>query len=211
MKIDKERLTPTNAPLVGFGGTRVFSLGAITLAMRVGDYPWQITREVMFLMVDCSSTYNAILGRPTFNSWKAVTSTYHLMIKFPMDYGVGELRGNQVAARECYIAMIEMEDQQQTMCIREQRVIAEPVEELEKVNLDDARPKRMIRIGTLASWSVRQALTTFLKANQDVFTWSHKDMPGIDPSIMVHKLNVSSSFLPVDKRNEYFLKNGIRP
>ena len=78
------------------------------------------------------------------------------------------------------------------MCIREQRVIAEPVEELEKVNLDDARPKRMIRIGTLASWSVRQALTTFLKANQDVFTWSHKDMPGIDPLIMVHKLNVSS-------------------
>ena len=80
------------------------------------------------------------------------------------------------------------------MCIREQRVIAEPVEELEKVNLDDARPKRMIRIGTLASWSVSQALTTFLKANQDVFTWSHKDMPGIDPSIMVHKLNVSSTF-----------------
>ena len=111
MKIDKERLTPTNAPLVGFGGTRVFSLGAITLAMRVGDYPWQITREVMFLMVDCSSTYNAILGRPTFNSWKAVTSTYHLMIKFPMDYVVGELRGNQVVARECYIAMIEMKDQ----------------------------------------------------------------------------------------------------
>ena len=75
------------------------------------DYPWQITREVMFLVVDCSSTYNAILRRPILNSWKAVTSTYHLMIKFPMDYGVGELRGNQVAVRECYIAMIEMEDQ----------------------------------------------------------------------------------------------------
>ena len=63
------------------------------------------------------------------------------MIKFPTDYGVGELRGNQVVARECYIAMIEIEDQQQTMCIREQRAIAEPVEELEVVNLDDARPK----------------------------------------------------------------------
>ena len=70
-----------------------------------------------------------------------VTSTYHLMIKFPTDYGVGELRGNQVAGRECYIAMIEIEDQQQMMCIREQRVIAELVEELEEVNLDDARPK----------------------------------------------------------------------
>ena len=120
MKIDRERLTLTNAPLVGFGGTRVFPLGAITLAVRAGDYPRQITREVTFLVVDCSSAYNAILRRPTLNSWKAVTSTYHLMIKFPTDYGVGELQENQVAAWECYIAMIEMEDQQQTMCIREE-------------------------------------------------------------------------------------------
>ena len=61
-------------------------------------------------MVDCSSTYNAILGRPTLKSWKAITSTYHLIIKFPTDYGVRELRGNQVTARECYIAMMEMDD-----------------------------------------------------------------------------------------------------
>ena len=70
-----------NAPLVSFGGTRVLPLGAITLSVVVGDYPQQI-----------------------------VTSTYHLMIKFPTDYGVGELRGNQVAAHECYVAMMEMDD-----------------------------------------------------------------------------------------------------
>ena len=91
MRIDKEWLTPTNAPLVGFEGTKVFPLGAITLAVAAGDYPQQITREVTFLVVDCSSAYNAILERPTLNSWKAVTSTYHLMIKFQTDYGVGEL------------------------------------------------------------------------------------------------------------------------
>ena len=55
------------------------------------------------------------------------------------------------------------------MCIREQRAIAEPVEELEEVNLDGAQPERMSKIGTLASWSVRQVLMTFLKVNQDVF------------------------------------------
>ena len=70
-----------------------------------------------------------------------------------------------MVARECYISMIEMEDQQQTMCIGEQRALAEPVEELEEVNLDDARPERTTRIGILASWSVCQALTTFLKDN----------------------------------------------
>ena len=61
-------------------------------------------------MVDFSSAYNAILGQPTLILWKAVTSTYHLMIKFPTDYGVGELCGNQMAVRECYVAMMEMDD-----------------------------------------------------------------------------------------------------
>ena len=98
MGIDRERLIPTNAPLVGFGGTRVFPLGAVTLSVVVSDYPQQITKDVTFLVVDYSSAYNAILKQPTLNSWKTVTSTYYLMIKFPTDYGVGELRGNQVHA-----------------------------------------------------------------------------------------------------------------
>ena len=68
-----------------------------------------------FLVVNCLSAYNAILGRSTLNSWKVVTSTYHLMIKFPTDYSVGELRGNQVAVRECYVAIMEMDDHFQAM------------------------------------------------------------------------------------------------
>ena len=117
MRIEKERLIPTNTPLVGFGGTKVYPLGAVTLLVTVGDYPQLITKDITFLVVDCSSAYNAILGRPTLNSQKAVTSTYHLMIKFPTEYGVGEVRGDQMAARECYIAILEMDDHQQTMCI----------------------------------------------------------------------------------------------
>ena len=87
-------MIPTNAPLVGFGGTKVFPLRAVTLSVTVGDYPQQITRNVMFLVVDCSSAYNGNLGRPTLNSWKAATLTYHLMIKFLTKYGIGELRGD---------------------------------------------------------------------------------------------------------------------
>ena len=90
-------MTSTNTPLVGFRGTRVFPLGTVTLFVMVGDYPQQITKDVTFLVVDYSFTDNAILERPTLNSWKAITSTYHLMIKFPTDYEVGELRENQVA------------------------------------------------------------------------------------------------------------------
>ena len=170
MGINKARLIPTNAPLVGFGGIRVLPLGAITLSVTVDDYPQQITKDVTFLVVDYSSAYNGILGRPMLNSWKAATSTYHLMIKFPTEYGIGELQGDQVAARECYIAMLEMEDHQQTMCIGEQRTTTEPVEELEEISLDESRPKRTTRMGTLASPLICQDLATFLRMNQDVFT-----------------------------------------
>ncbi|XP_030948866.1 uncharacterized protein LOC115972746 [Quercus lobata] len=52
MRIDREWLFPKNAPLVGFGGTKVIPLGTITLAVTAGDYPQQITKEIMFLVVD---------------------------------------------------------------------------------------------------------------------------------------------------------------
>ena len=94
MGINRAWLTPTNAPLVRFGGIRVLPLGAITLSVMVGDYPQQITQDVTFLVIDCSSAYNGILGWPTLNSWKATTSTYHLMIKFPTEYEIRELRGD---------------------------------------------------------------------------------------------------------------------
>ena len=119
------------------------------------------------------------------------------MIKFLTDYGIEELRGDQVAACECYIAMLEMEENQQTVCIEEQRTIAESVEELEEVTLDELRPKRTTRMGTLASQPIRQALAAFLKMNQVVFAWSHEDMPGIDPSVIVHRLNVNPASSPI--------------
>ena len=176
-----ERLIPMNAPLIGFGGTKVLPLGAITLSVVVGDYPQQIAKDMTFLVVDCSSAYNAILERPTLNSWKAVTSTYHLMIKFPTNYGVGELRGDQVAARECYIAMMEIDDHLQAMNIEEHRTTTEPVEKLEEVLLNDSDHERTTKIGTLASPAIHQEITAFLRSNRDVFAWTHEDMPGIDP------------------------------
>ena len=116
------------------------------------------------------------------------------MIKFPTNYEVGELRGNQVAARKCYLAMMEMDDHLQAMSIAEHRITTEPVEKLEDVFLGDSNRERTTKIGTFASPAVRKALTTFLKSNRDVFAWSHEDMLGIEPSVMVHRLNVSPSF-----------------
>jgi len=85
------------------------------------------------------------------------------MIKFPTEYGVGEVRGDQVAARRCYIAMSEMDNHVQTMNIEEQRMMAEPVERLKEILLNNSKPDRTTRINTLANPMIRQALMTFLK------------------------------------------------
>ena len=73
------------------------------------------------------------------------------MIKFPTEYGVGEVCRDQVAACECYIAMLEMDDHLQTMTIEEQRTIVKPVEGLEEILLNDSKPERTTKIGTLAN------------------------------------------------------------
>ena len=100
--------------------------------------------------------------------------------------------------------MLEMDDHLQTMNIEEQRMMTEPVEKLEEITLDGSRLDRTIKIGTLASLTIHLALTTFLKANQDLFAWSHEDIPGINPSVMVHRLNVSPSFPPIRRKKWVF-------
>ena len=93
------------------------------------------------------------------------------------------------------------------MCIEEQRTTAEPVEELKKITLDESRPEWRIRMGTLASLPIRRALAAFLRMNLDVFAWSHEDMPGIDPSVIVYRLNVNLAYSPIRQKKRVFAQN----
>ena len=40
--------------------------------------------------------------------------------------------------------------------------------------------------------------------SMDVFTWSHENMPGIDPSVITHRLNVYPSSKPVCQKKRVF-------
>ena len=68
MNLGRDQLRPVHSPLVGFGGMKVQPVGTITSPVIAGAHPQQVTRNVNFLVVDCSSSYNAIIGRPTLNS-----------------------------------------------------------------------------------------------------------------------------------------------
>ena len=109
MKIDKERLRPIDIPLVGFTEDKVRPSRVVSLIIEAGMYPKQVTTSVEFLVVDCPSSYNVSIGRPTLNKLRVVISTYHLLVRFPTEHGIDELKGDQAAARECYFASLRPE------------------------------------------------------------------------------------------------------
>jgi len=94
LKLDPERLHSFDSPLVSFSGDRVYPKGIATLTVTVGTYPKQLTQQLDFLVVNCLSYYNVIIGRPMLNRWKSTTSTYCLKVKFSIENGVNEVKGD---------------------------------------------------------------------------------------------------------------------
>ncbi len=87
---------------MGFAGKQVQLVSSIKLPVITREYSRQRTIMVKFLLVNRPSTYNAILGRMALNVLRAVTSTSHLNMKFPIEQRVGEMKGDQLVARQCY-------------------------------------------------------------------------------------------------------------
>ena len=67
---------------------------------------------VTFIVVRSFSPYTAILGRPWIHAMEAVLSTLHVKVKFPTEYGVAEVRGNQQVARQCLVAAVKWKNEQ---------------------------------------------------------------------------------------------------
>ncbi|XP_048613309.1 uncharacterized protein LOC125587173 [Brassica napus] len=65
--------------LSGFSGEAKQTVGEITLPV----YAEGINMSTKFLVVDCDSSYNMILGRPWIHGMGAVPLTLHQMVKFP--------------------------------------------------------------------------------------------------------------------------------
>ena len=76
----------------------------------------------------------------------------------------------------------------------------EPMEELVEIPLFEDDPSKTCKIGSSLTGQLRTDLIDFLRDHCDVFAWSHENMPGIDPKVIVHHLNIDRSFYLVKQK-----------
>ena len=75
-----------------------------------------------------------------------------------------------------------------------------PIEDLVDLPVHDKEPTKVLKLAKNLSEELREAISTFLKDNLDIFAWKHSDMEGIDPKVMCHCLNLDADKKPVRQK-----------
>lgn len=91
MNIDEAHIHRRSTILVGFSGEQKFTLRDITLPV----YAARVNLHITFVVLDSPSSYNVILGRPWIHDMRAVPSTFHQVIRFPIAWGSKKSRANK--------------------------------------------------------------------------------------------------------------------
>ncbi|GAV83661.1 hypothetical protein CFOL_v3_27107, partial [Cephalotus follicularis] len=125
--------------------------------------------EMTFLVVDTPSPYNAIIGRPGLNLMEAIVSTRHLLVKFPTRFGVGEVRADQQAGRQCYRAAISDKGKHKELPIANVELRGDmeperpqPVEDVVQMPLEEGNTERVFQVGSQLGEVEKGELITFL-------------------------------------------------
>lgn len=93
----------------------------------------------------------------------------------------------------------EIPKELQTLLQKENERYAQPVKEV-FINLKDETNPRMIQVGSGLSAEEFKAMSDLLKEFEDIFAWSHADMPGIDPEIVEHRIPLYPDARPLKQR-----------
>ncbi|VFR02738.1 unnamed protein product [Cuscuta campestris] len=209
LRLCRTQLEPLKTPLSGFTGDTVEAEGSIVLPVELGSGEKTVWKKMRFIVVDIKCVHNAILGRPGINKVGAVISMPHLCMKFHTPGGVGKVKGgDQRNARECYARAVKKMTKgvnviSQEITKGETREKLEPEAETVEIELHPGDPSRMVRIGANLPEDLKAEITRVLREYAGIFAWSVADMPGIDRSIICHRLAVRDGSRPVRQKKRY--------
>jgi len=71
------------------------------------------------------------------------------------------------------------------------------IDELREINLGTTDEPKPIFVSTILNNGEVVQYEQFLREYKDVFAWGYQGMPGLDPSVAVHKFAVSEGVKPI--------------
>ncbi|XP_012834227.1 PREDICTED: uncharacterized protein LOC105955075 [Erythranthe guttata] len=99
---------PVTTPIFEFTGGSLTPVGQVKIPVTIGTPPHTWTLAVNFVIVEGSPTsYNIVICRPMMHIFRAVPSTIHQKLKFPVNGAIGEVRGDQAQSRSCYVEVVK--------------------------------------------------------------------------------------------------------
>nr|XP_027100429.1 uncharacterized protein LOC113719420 [Coffea arabica] len=78
------------------------------------------------------------------------------------------------------------------------------VDDLKEINLGTSEDPRPIYISALLNLDEEKAYIERFREYQDIFAWTYKEMPGLDPKVAVHHLVVKKRVRPVKQAQRRF-------
>ncbi|VFQ96787.1 unnamed protein product [Cuscuta campestris] len=209
--LSRSDLKPIHTPLSGFTGDTIDAEGTITVKAGVGDGTHRLWVDMEFMVVQLDCAHHLILGRPGLEDLECVISPVHLCLKFNTPTGVGVAKGNQSLSRSCYAratkSQARVDENVSTICAaiqkEEGRPRAEPAEEVEEVSLNPVEPERKVKVGKTLPLELKEQLLEVLRAFKVLFAWGPEDMPGVDPKIICHRLDVDPTHKPVKQKKRF--------
>lgn len=102
MGMDTSEMLPFKGTLIGFVGEQVQVLGHMLVLIVFGSGNNAKSVKVRYLIVNISSSYNIIIGRPSFNTLEAALSKMYLKMKYPLCVGgIRMIKWDLGLARKC--------------------------------------------------------------------------------------------------------------
>ncbi|GJZ29780.1 reverse transcriptase domain-containing protein, partial [Tanacetum coccineum] len=137
------------------------------------------------------SQHNGIIGRPGIRKIRAIPSTAHGMLKFPVEGGTVTLQSSMIIPMECAMIFGPSTRPPEAGKILEEKI---------RVAIHPEYLEQTIAIGFTLTEKGRKKLCTLLEQNLDVFAWKPADMTGVPRSIAKHCLNIREGCPPVRQK-----------
>jgi hypothetical protein len=105
LQLTEKNLSPyVGNELYGFNSSSTQPWGYVEQLITFGEKEAKKTIKIPFLVIDCPSVYNCIIGRTGLAQLGAACSTAHLKLKYHAKEGViASLNGDIEAARRCFL------------------------------------------------------------------------------------------------------------